>query len=160
MPSVFPGSTLSVVNQRDARFPYSRLTTTRASGPSGQLDKCIGLLALVGAQSQVEGQTVPGSSRLARLSLPKMDNARIAGFLRQIRAYTVKDWRTDMRHRSPGSWITPTNLFGGQALSQPLILDKQPTNNGLKRLNGSPEIGFLQGCLVGSFGGFRRGREG
>jgi hypothetical protein len=34
----------SVVNQRDARFPYSRLTITRWSGPSDQLDERIGLV--------------------------------------------------------------------------------------------------------------------
>lgn len=37
----FQDRSCSVVNQRDGRFPYSRLTITRRSGPSDQLDERI-----------------------------------------------------------------------------------------------------------------------
>jgi hypothetical protein len=45
-----------------------------------------------------------------------------------------------------------------EVLSQPLILDKQVTNNALKSLNASLEIGFLQESLVSEFGVSGHGR--
>ena len=44
------------------------------------------------------------------------------------------------------------NLFRNQVLPQPLVLDKQVTNNALKRRNASLEIDFLQECCSDSLG--------